>query len=322
MDIKGIFTEIKSVIKSPGGKNVLTFGAFLIIATLFWFLMSLNDEVQRDYDLPAEIVNLPADMTLITTPPELIHISVRDKGSNLFSYDFGRRPAVKLDYKDFKAAGKKRLVMTESQLAASLRSYFGGSGTIVSQSPDSISVTYTTRPPVNVPVEIKADVSASSQHIVFGRLRADVDTIKLYSATPIDRAKIHAVTEHIQLSGLTDTTQVEVKILVPEGIRAIPSSVVVTIPVEPLIAKTRSVPVEVLNAPARHAVVTFPSSVEITYLLPMSLYGNDNFDVKAYADYVNREKNSTIPLSLSILPDYYRSTVIRPSAVEYIVEQR
>lgn len=322
VDIKGILYDVKSVIRSPKGKNVLTFMVFIVIATLFWFLMSLNDEVQHDYDIPTEIVNMPDDMTLINSAPEVIHVSIKDKGSNLFRYDFGRCPSIKLNYKDFRHIGKDRLVLSESQLSASLRSYFGGSGSILTQSPDSIAVTYTTRPPVAVPLEIKSDVSASSQHIVFGRLQADVDTIRLYSAKPLGKAARHAVTELISLSGLTDTTVIEAKVLVPDGVRAIPSTVKVTVPVEPLIAKTRSIPVEMLNVPAGHSVVTFPSTVELTYLLPMSLYNNDNFGVKAYADYSKRKNGSLIPLILSILPDYYRGTTVSPDAVEYIVEQK
>ncbi len=156
---------------------------------------------------------------------------------------------------------------------------------------------------------------------MFGQLKSDCDTIKIYSSHDDIDTIAFVDTEKIALSNLSDTTQVEVKLIAPAGTRVVPERVKITIPVEPLIAKTRNIPVEIINVPAGFSVLTFPSSVEITYLLPMSRYNVDDFDVKAYADYEKRTEDGRISLMLSILPEYYRSASISPSSVEYVIEK-
>lgn len=118
MKIAEIKEKIVNTLNSRNGRNTLTFIVFLLIATLFWFLMSLNDDVQRDYDLPVSIDGLPADMTLLTNEgavPVSVNVSVRDKGANQLSRKF-KSNILKIDYRDFTDKENNRLTLTESQL--------------------------------------------------------------------------------------------------------------------------------------------------------------------------------------------------------------
>lgn len=66
-------------------------------------------------------------------------------------------------------------------------------------------------------------------------------------------------------------------------------------------------------------MITFPSTVEISYLVPMSVYNNDNYVVKAYADY--RKSAGKLALSLSAVPEEYSGVTLMTDSVEYLLEQ-
>lgn len=311
--------RLAEVMHSTRGRNALTFLVFLFISALFWVVMTLNDETQHDFDVPVEISGVPDDMTLITLPPPTVAVSVKDKGTSLLNFEWGNMPTLKLQYKDFTKDGK-RLLLGETQLNGIVRSFFGSNAQIVTLKPDSLSLTFTTHKGEIRPIRLITDVTPAPQYIVNGAIKASIDTVRVYSVKSIPKSVTRIDTEPITATNLTDTTVMEVKLVAPEGMRVIPSTVKVTIPVEPLIAKRRQVPVEVTNQPMHSRVITFPPTVEISYLIPMSVYNSDNYQVKAYAEY--RSSRKKLPLSLSILPDVYSRVTLATDSVEYIVEHK
>lgn len=309
--------RLAELVHSTRGRNALTFLVFLVISTLFWIVMTLNDETQLDFDVPVEITGVPDDMTLITLPPATVSVSVKDKGTSLLNFEWGKMPTMKLQYKDFTKDGK-RLLLGETQLNGIARSFFGSNAQIVTLKPDSLNLTFTTHKGEIRPIRLITDVTAAPQYIINGAVKAAIDTVRVYSVRSIPKSITRIDTEPVVASNLTDTTVMEVKLVAPEGMRVIPATVKVTIPVEPLIAKRRQIPVEVTNQPMHSRVITFPSTVEISYLIPMSEYNADNYQVKAYAEY--RASRKKLPLTLSILPDAYSRTTLATDSVEYIVE--
>lgn len=324
MSLSELFQRLKTEIHSTTGKNALVFLVFLCVSAVFWMLLALNDEIQREFDIPVELTEVPDSVTLLSSPPQSINVSVKDKGSALLRYQWGGTPPVKLRFKDFSSA-ENRIFMRENQINAVVRSYFGGGAQIVVSKPDSISVVYTNRPGRNVPVRLNVEAHADPRFVINGPITVSSDSVKIYSVEELPVSLRWVDTYPSSHTGLTDTTRIMAKVKVPAGMRAVPAAVRVTIPVEPLISKTRVVPVEVINVPDGKSVVTFPSEVEISYLIPMSIYNNDDYSVKAYADYnkISPSRSVTkIPLDLPLLPDSYRSALLSTDSVEYVIEQR
>ena len=94
------------------------------------------------------------------------------------------------------------------------------------------------------------------------------------------------------------------------------------IPVEPLVTKRSSIPVIVKNLPENVSVVVFPSYVQVSYLLPMSLY-NDRLDDKfeASVDYGDIQGNKAkLPVRIEIAPEIYQNIQLETDSVEYVIE--
>lgn len=319
-----LFNKIKERLGSQSGRNALTFFVFLCIATLFWFLMSLNDEVQHDYQLSININGMPEDITLLSSHglAPVVNVSIRDKGVNQLSREYMKQNTLKVDYSDFVNVNNERLTLSEQQLSTNLRQFFGSSASIVSHSPDSLSIAITTLPPLKMPLVISSEITTRPQYVISGKLQPSTDSILVYSAHRLEDYHLPYIpTNTIKLTDLHDTTTVTVKPNLPAGCRSIPEEITVTIPVEPLISKTFNVNIEPINAPDNMTVITFPSTAQFTCLVPMSIFNAPAYPIKAYADY-NQRKENIIPLEMSLLPDNYLQGSISPQTVEYILESR
>ena len=52
--------------RTSTGKNVLLYMLFVAVAFFFWMLMSLDSEIQREFDVPLEITDIPDSITAVS----------------------------------------------------------------------------------------------------------------------------------------------------------------------------------------------------------------------------------------------------------------
>lgn len=323
MDYKARYRKLKEDLRTTTGRNVLTFLVFFLISTVFWFLLALNDEIQKDYRVPLRLEEFPRNMTIISGNVPTVNVIVKDKGSALAKYSWGGKPTLKLRYEDFTRLNDEQLLLSEAQLNSALRGIFGSSASIVAVRPDSLHLTYTTNPGIPVRVVVDADVSTLPQYEIFGTPRISTDSVLLFSNLK-SRLKIKELTTvPVTLTDLSDTTTVEIRLNVPEGMKAVPGTVKVTFPVEPLVSKTRTLKIETINVPHGMTLVTFPQMAEATYLLPKSLYSSPTTSLKAIVDYRDiRPGAKTIPVKLTNVPSYYKSASLGTPSVEFLLEKK
>lgn len=312
--------------RSATGRNALTFFVFLLISTVFWFLMALNDEVQRDFRLPVTLVDFPEDVTIISGVTATVNVTVKDKESSLVKFAWGGLPQLRLGYDDFMKTGDHSLMYSVNQLNSSVRSAFGPTATILAVRPDSLNLEYTRNPGVLTRVEVDVEAHTKPQFIQFGAVTMEPDSVMLFSNSKEIYSVAELRTAPVVLRDLSDSAVVEARLVVPEGMRAIPSSVRLSVPVEPLVSKTRRVELQVVDAPEGHRLVPFPSVVEVSFLMPKSLYSKDNSAVRAFVDYpsaggVAAGEAPELPVRVGVVPTYYRNVQVSPSAVEYVIER-
>ncbi|MBO4943906.1 MAG: YbbR-like domain-containing protein [Muribaculaceae bacterium] len=313
--------KARHALHSARGKNILLYLMCLCVAFIFWILLSLDTEVQRDFDIPVELTNVPDSITLIDEMPRTINVSVQGKGSQLIRFQWGKLSPLKFRF-GFSGKGKKEFAIGKTQIDTRIRDYFGSGTQVLSVIPDSIRISYTSDPGKTLPVHLLLNAYPNLQYIISGPITTSADSVKLYSAAELPESLSFVETEAVEKSELKDTTRFEVRIKPIKGVRIIPDRLMVTIPVEPLIAKRRQVRVDVINLPAGQTMLTFPGQVEVTYLVPMSEYA-DNINIKVYADYneLKRTGASKISVVPGATPEYFYNISITPDSVEYVIEQ-
>lgn len=316
--IRAAYTK---AVRSSKGKSVLAYLLCVCVAFVFWVVMSLDTQVQRDFDVPLLIENVPDSVTIISDVPPKISAIVEGKGSQLIRFLWGNVPALKIKFPDYCNSDNNTFFVPKGKIESRLRDYFGQSVELVTARPDSLSLVYTSSPGVKLAVHVNSDFTPEFQYTLSGPVKADVDSVVAYAVGGVPRGLTVADTEWVVRTELKDTSVFEVRIKPIPGVRFIPDKINISVPVEPLISKRRTVPVEVVNLPEGIGLITFPSSVDVTYLVPMSDY-NDDYPVMAYADYnsLDLSKNK-LKLTPSLMPELYRNVVLSPDSVEYILEK-
>ncbi len=320
--LKHLIESLRLTLMTSRGHDVWLFLSCLFVAYLFWWMLTLNNEVQEDYEVPVEIDNIPDGITVLSDVPESVKVSVRDKASALIRFNWMGVPKMKIDWRDYQKGD--RFIFGNVEMNSRLRSYFGSGSRIVTIKPDSLRVVFTTIPGRRVPVVIDADVRPALGYVVNGEYELNVDSVTLYSKTDLPHGLLAVQTMPIVKAELDDTTHIQVRIKSIDGVRIEPDRVDVTIPVEPLISRKQIVPITVQNLPSDVGLITFPSKVEVSYLVPMSMYNVEQSPLNAYVDYnkVLEVRNGKVNVSMSLMPDVYQNVDISPDSVEFIIEKK
>ncbi len=321
--LRALLGRVWAMARSSRGKDVTIFCMFLLVSYVFWVIMSLNDDSQRELKVKFAIVNKPKDVTFISDVPQTLQVAVRDKGTVLTSFIWNGTPTLELDYERLTAyPDRDRVGLSESALNTQVRGLFAATTQVVSIRPDSLSFIITDRPGRKSIVMPDLNITPSPQSVISGPITIQPDTVTVFAARHLAAYPRVVHTQSVVKSNVKDTLVMEVKLRAESGVKIIPNRVKVTVPIEPLISKKRTVPISLANAGGDAAsVVIFPSNVTLSYLLPMSRYSNENPVISITADYSHRSA-AKLPLVISSLPDYYQGAALDIDSVEYIIEHK
>lgn len=320
--LRAFFDRFHATMRSPRGRDVAMFLVFVVISTVLWMVLSLNEEEQRDLRLPVRITHVPDSVTLISPGPEALTVSLRARGTQLFKMSWGNPPTVNIDFRAYRSDGT--LHLSSADLKALARTATGGAQVSVVY-PDSLNIPYTTHAGYPVPIHLDYKVTANPKSALIGRPRLSVDSAEVFVAA--DRRlpdSFNSVsTEPIRLANLDRTTTRRVKLLGPKGSRVIPDSIDVTFDVEPLIIKSRKVVIEPINVPDNVKLITFPAQIDVNYMVPMSVYAGSDAHFRVMADYWTINSGSKmIRLQLRDVPSNLQNVHLSADSAEYIIERR
>lgn len=319
--VKEFIQSIKAKLHTRSGRNALTFMAFIGLSAVLWAVMVLNEEVQRDVRCTVRVTHQPDSVTIISDYPEAVNVSLRAHGSQILKHRFSGEPIIDIDFRTYGRGN--RLSLGETEMRGLVRSLFGSDAQILSVTPDSINLVYTTRPPVVLPLTIDAKIATAPQYTLSGPLKTNVDSIKVYSIAPLTSSVTTVYTEPIRYDNLEHSDVIRAKLIAPPACRVVPSEVEVEIPVESLISKTRKVLVKVTNAPTGTIVTTFPAMAEVTYMVPMGLYNDIQPDFIVEADFKSlMNGRRKIPLQLTKVPAELHNVYLITDSVDFVIEQR
>lgn len=314
-------STIKKKLSSYRGKKLVQFSMFLAISFIFWLALTLNEDFRYDINYPVSVKNVPDSITLISEMPSSVKVSVKAKGYYYLKHQLQTIPTIEIDFAKYRS--RNSVLIGNVEMQELVRDMFGSNSQTLSFSPDSINLYFTNRPGKSVKLNINAETSSDNQYIINGSITTDTETLMLYSINDIPTDIVEVETMPIKIDGLKNTTTINVKVKVPQkGMRVIPDSVSVTIPVEQLISKKRIANIEVINSPDDRRLITFPSQVEINYLVPKSLFNNETKYIKAVVDYKDIYQNDNkLPVKLIDIPSNYRGATTLTDSVEYVIEQ-
>lgn len=307
---------------STGFHNTVLFMSFVAVATVFWLILSLNDSVTETLEVNIKVDNVPDSVTFIQDLPRSIHVTVKDKGSNLVRTGMFNHPHVNFNFRDFADNGV--FSVNKQDFSMALKTTFGNSAQIASSSVDSLYSTFTTGKGKRVPVDVCSDVTAAPGFIIAKSPVPEVKAVLIYAQTDAADTITKVYTQCIVKRNLNKTQDVEVKLKPIANVKIVPSTIKVNIPVEPLVKKESMVTVEVEGGTAIEDLLLFPAKVKVEYYTPMSLYSSDLVPIELWVDYsdIQRTKGDKLPIKAKLLADYVESVRVMLDSVEYTVVKK
>lgn len=316
--IHGITAKIMAALTSKRGHNLLLFAVFLFLSFILWLVLAISEDAIVDLQVGVRIDNVPDSVTLLSNPPASIAISARLHGSQRIKIGISDRQTIAINFNSFHR--RNAIQLSPADLKNLIRSSIAGAE-IISVNPDSISIPITTSPGVPYPVVIDYRVTPAPQFTIIGLPTPSADTALVYSLQPLP-AEIRAVaTSQIKLSNLRQPTTVRVPLCAPAGARVYPDSIDVFFDVQSLILKNRKIHVEALNTPAGYKLITFPSQIEVTYMIPANQYSAEQ-NIRLAVDCADISQTTRfLPLKVVNSTVSVYNIQLPVDSVEYIIER-
>lgn len=298
----------------------MLFLVFVCVSALFWFILALNDSAQDHFNVGLRIVNQPDSVTFISNVPEKIHVSVSDKGTNLWRNGYLKHPVINIDFKEYSNEGV--LKYSYNDLITALREKFGNTASITSVSLDSLQLIYTANPGKKVPILVNCQVYPASGSTLEGSVKASPGSVYVYGSKEVTDTILYVGTEMVTLRNLSETTEMEVKLQKLKNARTIPSKVVLTIPIEPLVRRQAMISVESVNVPEEEELLLFPSKVPVEYYVAMSRLNDDeDSNIHLVVDYNDIKGNNDGKLKVETkkYPERLKNLTLQTDSIEYAI---
>lgn len=319
MAIKDIYRKAHEALSSRKGRNALAFCIFLIISAFLWCVIALNDEGQTDLRLPVSITHIPDSVTMVSKVPATMNVAVVGRGSQLLKYSIGKAPEFKIDFRLYKEGSM--LHLSPADLKGIARNTLGGAQVLVI-APDSLNLAFTSNPPALLPVKLDFTATPGPQATLSGKPSVSPDSVKVYVAGGKTVSVSSISTEPLRLEGVNETTTRRVALITPSNTKVVPDSVNVTINAEALIFKTRKVRIEPINVPFGERLITFPSQVDVMYMIPVSEYLDVEPKIRVVADYHSiTPATGRVRIRIAEASGDLSNVHVAVDSVEYIIEK-
>ncbi len=301
-------------------RESFTFLGFVLLSLAFWFMQGLNDEVEGSFEVPVELQELPEKVTLINDLPAQVEVRLRDRGPAMLGYMLKGLPSLVINFKEYDRGGSS-FALLPFQLDAIFRESLRSTTRIVSMKPDTVKVLYTHNAGKRVRLVVKGSATTIPQCVLSGDMTANVDSVMVYGDAA-SLSNLHAVyTTDFEVKRLNDTLRTKVDVAKIPNLRIVPDVVTVTVPVEEITAKTIDVPIVPQNLPADWRLTIFPSTIQLTCMIPFSKFAEvDESSFLLGVDVPSLSYPGT-KLGIEVLsaPEFVRNITLSQDSVDYIL---
>ncbi len=306
--------------------KVYVFSWCLIISSLFWFLLALNNRYSTSIRVPVNYINMPNDPFLLEKLPKEIEAEISGTGYQLFSYYLTpEKASIKLD---LRKAGMGPL---NSKNRAFLPTYSGIDFfnrehidiTLLRLKPDTIFFNFPDRAFKNVPIHLNALFDFEKQFNLIEEISLMPDSVQI-SGPKASLDSINQVeTEMLILKNLMSSGSYSVNLKSLGGeLSCVPSMVSVKLNIGKFTECEVEVPVYVNHLLSKDSLQIMPSNVKLRFLVSLSNFSRVNpslFKVYADADDLKNKKINKLKLNILTSPDFVKNIKIEPEYIDYLI---
>jgi hypothetical protein len=310
-------------------KRVFIYLFFLFIAILFWYLNALGKNYVTDIHYNVQYQNFPKGKILISDLPVEITVKVEGIGFQILKYKISSfYESIDLNLSEFKIDINSNNSQYDYFLLTRyaknrIKTMFNGLD-VLKVYPDTLFFRFTDVYDKKVAVRPALNITFEKQYMVHGKVVVIPDSITISGPKNIIDTLQFISTNEIYETGLKDTFITDIylksipKFIVPD------KKVKVFIPVDKFTEVVYQIPIECENKPLGIDIKTFPSSITLSCLVPVTDFDKINSEMfTAAIDYnkIAELKPEKIKVNLVKVPTQIYNIKFHPKTVEYIIEK-
>jgi len=321
---KAIRRFLRNFLFSNMNKQFLVFLFFLLLSAVFWLIMTLNENYEREIKIVTKVTNIPKNVVLTSAEVDTIRVTVSDKGWIIMSYMYGNREGVvNINFKSYdKGQGKgtvssgetKRLVV--QQLEASTK--------VTAIKPERLEFTYNNGESKRVPV-LWAGRIIPDQLYFISQVKYTPDSVDIYaSKEKLD--SIQAIyTERLNHANFRDSLVIDSRLSHPKDVKVVPDRISIAFYTDVLTEETiEGVPIQCINLPEGKVLRTFPAKVKIHFVAGVSRIRTlrpEDFTIIADYQEIVEEHSDKCHLYLRNVPHGVSHATLDTKEVDYLIEE-
>ncbi len=299
------------------------------IASAFWLLTSLTKNYSISVAVPIKYENIPEGYVILNKPPQKIYVKLQGDGFSLMRYDSESDfDSILIDCSEnelirssnSKYKGDYSLNVAKNSIAEQIRSEL-----IVQKiSIDTVSLVFDQVAEKYLTVKSNVTFELPNAYVLSSPVVFHPSEVKAVGAKSV-LDQLDTVSIEPTDAGLIDgDVEGESKIIVPHlSLHLFPQKVEYKIEAEPITEKRIVLNIDVVNEPDSLAIRTYPSTVEITVRMGVSMYDQIKTDqFKAFVDYKEvNERSPHLIIHVTKIFDWAEVAEVSPKRAEYIIRK-
>lgn len=302
--------------------DLMTFGLFVIFATIIWFGHALNVVRERAVSIEVHYIGVEDNICFSSPLPEQLQVTVRDQGKRLQSYDKSYFAPITIDLSSQLQDREGQVVITSEQIRPKITDQLQGTAKLQKVVPEYVSLDYYRQAEKSVPVVFAGEVTPQKQYQLVGKVRLIPNTIKVFGKQEQLDSISQVLTEPLTINNAKDTIEREARLQPIAGLRLERQQVSIVAITEQFTERQFTLPIETLNVPEKESLRLFPNQVKVTLRLGINHFNDiTDSDLHAVCYYPKRE-TTLLPIEVRCTLPFVNNIRVQPQEVEYIIEKR
>ncbi len=318
-----ILHQAKDFLLSEKSREFFIFLFFFLVAGGYWLLQTLNNDYETEFSVPVRLRGVPNQVVITSEPPSELRIRVKDRGTVLLNYMLGKSfYPVTFDFADYKEENNHVRISTVA-IEKKVQAQLNASTRLLSLKPDTLEYYYSEGESKRVPVKLQGKVSAGRQYYLADTIFRP-DSVLVYAPGGVLDTIRSAYTQPVEVEDIVDTLKRQVSLQTMRGIKFVPASVEMMLPVDIYTEKTVEVPLHGINFPSDKVLRAFPSKVQVTFQVGMSRFRQINAeDFHLFVTYEELLRLGTdkYTVKLANIPKGVTQVRFNPEQVDFLIEQ-
>ncbi len=316
--------NIKAFFQGDKWREAFIFLFFLLFSAGFWLMQTLQETAEGIFSVPVSYSNVPENIAFNESLPNEIELRVQDRGVTILNYKFGSKlDSLRFDLGTLKPQNNTYTIPAK-YIESECQRILSHETKLLSCQPNIIVLDYNRLTNRKIPVFLQGDIEPAAGFMLTGEVHFDPSVVTVFGSKEILDTLQGIYTKEIKLLNVDKSGNIQVKIDPANGLKTNISSVKLSYSVEEYTEKVFEIPIIAKNFPENFRLRTFPAVVQVSCLLPLSLYASVNpsdFEASVYYADVKKDTTSTVRVEISRKPEFLKKYRFSPEKVEYLLEQ-